>query len=305
MVVLIMSRLKKLVSENKGITIIEVLLAVTLMAIVITPLLGTVLASVQNNAASKEKTEAIAFAENVMGRIKAQKVIYPTTGEVRYSTGESGNLIPYYEIDADEGSVSENTDTTYNYDAQAADNPDLELIADQGTSTSDGIVDSAVLKYTNSAGLESTIEYSDINVNTTYLKLVINKSGANCTFFFGNKSGSEVARGFNPEDPGKIKLKVSYKDDASPSPSERLKIFTYINSDTEDIFKVYETDNPKDNSGVTFINKGSKDFEVIYMDTYAFNYSSEEEPFNQLFKIKVSIKKNGSVIYKTSSFVKK
>ncbi|HEY5583134.1 MAG TPA: hypothetical protein VIK78_01415 [Ruminiclostridium sp.] len=304
-----MVNIKNVFKKEKGTTLVEVLLSVALLAIIVTPLLGTVLASVQNNTASKDKTEAIALAEEVMGEIKAQKVITttiptPSGSAIQYPITDSGVLVPYYEITQEgRGSITPSAIETYNYVASAADNPDFELVIDQGTAN-DGKVDSVILKDGNSNILVDTLP-QNLSVADNILKLNVVKSGSNYSYFFDEKLETATVSNsglFNPKDPNEIKLKVTYTANTVPSAADQLKIFTYIDSGVLDLFKVYVINNEEANSGVDFINKGNENFEVIYMNTQAFDFTT---PLNKLFKVTVTIKKNLNVIYVTSSYVKK
>jgi prepilin-type N-terminal cleavage/methylation domain-containing protein len=69
----------RILKTEKGMTFVEIMLAVAILAIIAVPLLSTVIASVRNNATAKEKTEAIALAEMAMDEIKAQSVHALTT----------------------------------------------------------------------------------------------------------------------------------------------------------------------------------------------------------------------------------
>lgn len=302
------NKIAKVLKKEKGTTLVEVMLSVALMAIIITPLLGTVWAAVQNNTAAKEKTEAIALAEKVMGEIKAQKVIVEEPGA--YLTSGGGKLLPYYEIKLeDEGSISLNESDTY--DISDADNPDFELVIDQGTTTDQKV---SSVKLINCSDTDDTTELTDLPVADTILMLKVEKDESGYSYFFGKKSDTGSSKSFTPkntDNPKIIKLKVTYAGDTLPSSYEQLNIFTYIDSDAGDIFKVYVINNEEINSGVNFINKETaNDFEVTYMDTHVFNIN---EPLNKLFKVTVTIKKNVrengkeafKEIYKTSSYVKK
>lgn len=298
-----MNNIKKTLKEEKGSTLVEVLLSVAILAIIVAPLLGTVLSAVQNNAASKQRTEAIALAEKVMSEIKSQKSIIPTLSgsAIQYPTTSSGILVPYYKIESEDGSISPSLITTYNYDAQGADNPDLEMIIDQN-STVDGIKYSVTLK--DNKIDTSDIILVDLTAATDLLKLKVEKVGLNFSYFLGKKSApdAESLIPFTPKDINQVKLKVTYTENTVPTSDNQLIIFTNVVSDTLDLFKVYEINNKDANSRVVFVNKGLNEFEVIYIDTDAFNSA---DPLNKLFKIIVTIKKNGNDIYKTSSYVKK
>lgn len=327
-----MKNKKRAFKNEKGTTLVEIMLSVALLAIIVTPLLGAVVSSVKNNTAAKDKTEAIALAERVMGEIKARKSIVPivsNNGDPNYPLStytiiptdelkQYGNLVPCYEItEAVRGSIIQNIETTYDYAATAADDADFEIEIDQGTSTTDlSLSNLKFIKIDNIGGVTTETDIfsqQDFPINTKRLEFSIDKLGSSYSYYIGEKvegkQGTKIDEGtFSPNDVtnGIIKLRVTYKGDNAPSSTEQLKIYTTVTFNVGDIFKVYVINNEKTNSGISFINKGDKtNFEVNYMDTEAFDYNYTNAPLNQLFKVIVTIKKNGNEIYKTSSYVKK
>lgn len=299
--------MKKL-NEKKGTTLTEVMLSVALLAIIVIPLLGAVVSSVNTNVTSKDKTEAKALAEKVVGELKAKSAI--PLGSV--DLPESNGLVASYKITldpADKGkvkpsgstnSISPSPDTTFTYskDIEEAKNADFELEIDQGDSASDGNVN---VKLKDSAKNVLGTPLTNIAVTNKKLKFEIREQVVGAfTFYkytFGDESATEKL--FTPLDQNHIKLKVSYTNNV-PNVTEQLKINTNIKYSTD--FKVYLVDYNEENSGVCFINKGKIDFDIIYLDSHEFNYNSE---INSLYKIEVIIKKGTKEIYKTSSYVKK
>jgi prepilin-type N-terminal cleavage/methylation domain-containing protein len=61
----------KTVSDQRGFTLIELIAAVTILAIVIAPSLGLFSASFKNNRVAKEKTMAVALAQSKLEELKA------------------------------------------------------------------------------------------------------------------------------------------------------------------------------------------------------------------------------------------
>jgi len=310
-----MNNIKKTLKKEKGTTLVEIMLSVALLAIIVTPLLGAVVSSVKNNTAAKDKTEASALAEEVMGEIKAWKVItrtLPEETEVLYTNTGGGNLVPYYEITQDgQGNVIKSGSTptnpsgdstfTYSDDIIAANTADFELEINQGTSTSDGEV-SVTLKDGAGKPLGTTLTGLQVANKIYELKVTKDVSGVyHC--YFGEKETAGISGTFDRKDLNDIKLRITYALNTVPSAAEQLKIFTYVNSNITNNFKVYVINNEETNSGVKFTNKENADFEVIYMDTEnLFDYG---ESINGLYKINVIIKKNTKEIYRTSSYVKK
>lgn len=66
-----MTNLSKTVNNEQGFTLIELIAAVTILAIIIAPVLGLFSASFKNNRTAKEKTVAVALAQAKMEELKA------------------------------------------------------------------------------------------------------------------------------------------------------------------------------------------------------------------------------------------
>ncbi|MHB8064222.1 MAG: type IV pilus modification PilV family protein [Ruminiclostridium sp.] len=302
--------------NEKGTTLVEIILSVALLAIIAAPLLGAVVSSVKNNSAAKDKTEAMALAEEIIGEIKAWRTIgttpFPAGTQVPYTIPTSGNLKPYYEIvSAGDGNVTENMETAYNYGIPNADSYDFEIRIDQGTFNTDKILSSITFYKKGSDGnnidLKSLQKFSiadsylELNVeHSTNLYSIVKKT----TTVAGTVTEKVIStEQLYPKD-SIIRLKVTYEN-TEPSSDEQLKILTKVlpNDSDDNFFKVYFINNEEANSGVKFINKGTTNFEVNYMDANVFKYAGE--PLNQLFKIIITIEKNDKPIYETSSYVKK
>lgn len=299
-----MKKVKQVLKKENGITLIEVIASVALLAIIAGPLLGTAITAFKTNSASREKTEAIALAERVMEEIKSQRVL-SSVNNIRYAPAGSTSLIPFYSIEsAGEGKINPEKDSSYNPDE--VDNPDLELLIDQGTSGQDGIIASVELKITNTDGGEKVIKLGqDLNCRETDLYLKIFKSGARFACYFGREipAGTNMTE-FTPNKTDCIKLKVNCKNDSGDQKTnEMLKLFTYMDNEAASKLQIYVTGNDENDSGVSIINKEEGGYEINYMSTDEYNY---DLPVNQLFKIIVTIKgKKGNDIYTASSYVKK
>jgi type II secretory pathway pseudopilin PulG len=297
-------KVKRHLKKENGITLIEVIASVALLAIIAGPLLGTAMTAFKTNLASREKTEAIALAERVMEEIKSQKVL-AVVKDARFGAAGSTSLVPIYSIEsAGEGKISPEEGNSY--DPDEADNPDLELLIDQGDSEDENI-SGVELKILHADGGEKVISLGqNLNYRETDLNLKICKSGSNFICDFGKElpSGSELTE-FTPSNPDSIKLKVSCRNDGGdPNSDKMLKLFTYMDNEAASKLKIYVTGTADaDDSGVNIINKGEGGYEINYMSTEGYNYAL---PVNQLYKIIVTIKgKKGNDIYTASSYVKK
>ena len=301
--------------SEKGLSLVEVLLSVALLAIIAGPLLGAVTASVWNNVTAKDKTEAVALAEMVMEEIKAQGGIGETNPDnilgkdfVQYTGVTSGKLEAYYEIvnidkTTSGGIVVPSPDSTYTYtdEIDAANQADFELEIDQAN-ISNGTVDVTFYTVVNANTKTKVKSIPGVKVIGDILKLKLIKDGSDYKYFFDYKTVHETTSNtvtFTPKD-NIIRLRVTYKNTVSGS--AKLKIYTYCYDAN---LYIYEENIVEANSGVKFIPKGTENFFIYYMDTQnVFNYKS---PINGLYKITVFIKKENSSqnIYEMTSYVKK
>lgn len=298
----------RILTTEKGMTFVEIMLAVAILAIIAVPLLSSVVASVRNNSTAKEKTEAIALAEMTMENIKAQKAIQITTSPAIGFT--SGDLVSYYSVVIEkEGKVEPSNNTTFNYDVPSDNEFDFILEIDQGSNTSDGYLDYV----TFNDGTNLPITFTNISVGNKKLDFQLKEEVINSStkyYYVISYDSKTVKQEFTPKSPtSTIKLKILYIN-AHPSSNEKLKINTKIDSIRDNIFEVYDTNNEEANAGVTFIPRG-KEFTVNYIKNNAFNYGS----INSLYKITVKVLKNSvangstlkndDIIYEVSSYVKK
>lgn len=134
-----MLKLKKLLKNENGETFIEVLAAVILLAVIAGPLLSITLSSYYYNRDSEQKIKAASIAQMVMDEVKSKKNLRSTGDSYLpfdiepFKEAVSTTLQPYYKIvNVEKGQLTPTTDYTYDY--SEADNPDLELIIEQGTS---------------------------------------------------------------------------------------------------------------------------------------------------------------------------
>lgn len=298
--------------SEKGLSFVEVLLSVALLAIIAGPLLGAVYASFSNNIAAKDKTEAVALAERVMEEIKAQGTIGETDPDKdpEYTVNTSANLKAYYAIENIDkttpgGIVSPSTESAYTYtnDLVAANKVDFELELDQGNIAANGTVNADLYTVDNADDTRTQVKLvSGIKIIGDILEFKLTKDGSGNKYYFDKISQPEAESSFNIRDNTNniVRLKVKYKN-AQTGSVRKLKIHIY--SDNTDL-NIYEEQNTQSTSGVNFINKGKRDFQVIYLDTQnVFDY----KPINGLYMITVSIKKKNSsdVIYQITSYVKK
>ncbi|ACL76735.1 type IV pilus modification PilV family protein [Ruminiclostridium cellulolyticum] len=298
-----MIKFKKLLKNEKGETFIEVLAAVTLLAVIAGPLLSMVMSSYYYNRDAEQKTKAAAIAQMVMDEVKSKKNL--STGDSYlpfniepFKEAVNTKLQPYYKIEnVETGKLTPENDYTYDY--SEADEPDLELIIEQGKSGDNNITKielKALNEETDPIKIDTGFNYRKDN-----LVMQFEKNGSKIICGIGKSFPVKTVE-FTPASQDCIKLKLSCKnDDGKPNSDKQLKVFTY--SDQEINLKAYVTDGKELEPGVCFINKSSNmEYEINYMETKAFNYG----PINELLKIVVEVrKKDGTVIYTASSYVKK
>ncbi|AEY65105.1 hypothetical protein [Clostridium sp. BNL1100] len=304
-----MTKLKKLLKNENGETFIEVLAAVILLAVIAGPLLSMAMSSYYYNRDSEQKTKAAAIAQMVMDEVKSKKNLESTGDSYLpfniepFKEAVNTKLQPYYKIEnVEKGKLTPPTNE-YIYDNSEADNPDLELIIEQGTSGDNNIpmIELKVFNPVTEPSPSSIKIDSEFDCRKDKLIMEFDKNGYNFKCGIG-KSSPVSLKEFAPVSQNCIKLKISCKnDDGKPNSNEQLKVFTYSNQEVN--LKAYVTDGKELEPGVCFVNKSSNmEYEINYMETKAFNYG----PINELLKIVVEVrKKDGTVIYTASSYVKK
>ena len=303
-----MTKLKKLLKNENGETFIEVLAAVILLAVIAGPLLSMAMSSYYYNRDSEQKTKAAAIAQMVMDEVKSKKNLVSTGDSYLpfniepFKEAVNTKLQPYYKIkNVVTGQLTPPTND-YTYDNSEANNPDMELIIEQGTSEDNNIpmIELKVLNPVTDPSPKSIKIDSGFDCRKDKLIMEFDKNGSNFVCGIGKSSPVSLLE-FVPVSQNCIKLKISCKnDDGEPNSNEQLKVFTYSNQEVN--LKAYVTDGKELEPGVCFINKSSNmEYEINYMETKAFNYG----PINELLEIVVEVrKKDGTVIYTGSSYVK-
>ena len=293
--------LMKNIKSVKGTTLVEVILSVALLSIIFIPFLGSIISSVQNNAAAKEKTEAVVMAEQVIEEIKSRAAVISTIAEQQYALTGSSVLVPFYTIEEiSSGSVTSSAINTYN--SAIGDNSDFELIINQGTN--DGIINSIeFINYGIVGGSRQKVGNSIFITNASSILdnfVLYLDYNFGCQYYFGKSNQAALYNSFTPIDPNNVKLTVKYTNGSLPE--EQIKVYVKtLDSYYNNRFNVFVMNDEQSNSGVNFLNRSDIDFNVNYYDTSTYSGGA----LNLLFKITVNIKKNGNVIYSQSTLVKK
>lgn len=291
----------KNIKSVKGTTLVEVILSVALLSIIFIPFLGSIISSVQNNAAAKEKTEAVVMSEQVIEEIKSRAAVISTIAEQQYALTGSSVLVPFYTIEEiSSGSVTSSAINTYNSDI--GDNSDFELIINQGTN--DGIINSIeFINYGIVGGTRQKVGNSTFITNASSVLdnfVLYLDYNFGCQYYFGKSNQAALYNSFTPIDPNNVKLTVKYTNGSLPE--EQIKVYVKtLDSYYNNRFNVFVMNDEQSNSGVNFLNRSDIDFNVNYYDTSTYSGGA----LNLLFKITVNIKKNGNVIYSQSTLVKK
>ena len=302
-----MNRLKGIIKKNSGTTLVEVLLSIALLAIIVTPFLDTLYLSVKNNVVSKEKTEAVAISEKKIEEIKSRAII--TEGNGEDNTSESSITVAYSvssvstigAITAPGSTVinistsgaigsSGTEDNTYGVDYQkSVNNSEFELKIDQGNV--DGKINSVIFEayHINSVSRNKSSEQTVSGLLNGTASRVFNDTQTSID--------TDVTTGTN----NIANLKVSYVGGISES-SKQLNLFVSTKNIAMGSFVIYAVNDEADNSGINLINYSDNELKLNYIDLPVFDPNAA---VNGLFKISVTVKKNGSPIYSTTSYVKK
>ncbi len=292
---------RELFKNEKGVTLVELLLSIALLAIIVTPIFGTIYSAFVNNVTANDRIEAVAISEKLINEIKAKKVLNITGPSNPGPTYENGKFKVTSTIQlVDEGSISVSDD--YTYDPQEADKPDFELILKSDTADDERKVTSLTI---NKLDINSNIIESnriDSFPVSTGANFKVYRSYTGYKYSLGTKAQADEFSPFNLIDPleDSIKVRVGFTGNSPLTADEQLKVYTYFECDKN--LKLYIIDRKPETSGISFINKGSRPFETVYMDTGVVTTS---EQLNKLFKITVTVEKNDNPIYTTAAFVKK
>lgn len=106
------SRIKYSLLNNKGVSLVELLMAITIVAIVITPLLGTILNATRNNISTNQTIEANDLAQKCIEEVQAKPDLLETNSGNGYLTFNTiGDFVVKYKVIKE---VAEKTDITEN-----------------------------------------------------------------------------------------------------------------------------------------------------------------------------------------------
>ena len=106
--------MRMLWKNHKGVTMIEVLVTVAILAIVVAPCLSAFVMAQRGNVKAAEVTNAYTAAANLMEELKGGKRAFPAESDTGYIVGD-GNLVTafykkidnYYIVTIDPGTFAE------------------------------------------------------------------------------------------------------------------------------------------------------------------------------------------------------
>lgn len=269
--------------NKKGISLIEVIVSVTLMAIITGPFLGTIILSTRNNTYSEQVLKASELAQNVMEEIKSrpefleEKAVYEgdaqTTDYIEYLEEEGYSV--RYRIVKREGTVSSLYDTYEFKDIKDIPEGDLNFYIDSGSVELNGI----------SYSLES-VEY-----DLTFSEV----SGVNRYELYSNNTYLQSGDIIPIEETQPIRININYLNDCEDTFKlnvnvddirEGSKVVFYIIDDKKDALEIHNT--------------GTRPF--YQFDEVTYDYY---EYYNVLYEIELIVDYKGEVLNTVVSYVKK
>jgi prepilin-type N-terminal cleavage/methylation domain-containing protein len=282
----IFTHLSKYSANNKGLTLIEVIVSIAIMAIVTGPFLGTIILSTRNNTYSEQVLKSSELAQNVMEEIKSKpdfleaEAIYESVApitEYKEYLQEDGYRVRY-KIVKREGTVS-----------ASSDNYKFEEVSDLPTTNLSFSVDSGSV-YLNGISYSLTEE----NVPENYYLEISKTSGVYNYKFFDEDNSYLQSADLSPVDEAEpIKIKIAYINGCE----DIFKLNVNVdNIDKNIIF--YTIDDKKDaleinNTGTTPFYQ----FDEVSSDTAGY--------YNVLFEIELVVDYKDQELNRVLSYVKK
>ncbi len=284
----VFTHLSKFTAGNKkGISLIEVIVSMGILAIVTGPFLGTIILSTRNNSYSEQILKASELAQTVMEEIKSRPVFLEAealneadaiTADYKVYPLESEYEV-MYRIVKNQGDLPSSS-TLYDFeDIRDPSSADLELHVNAGSVYLEDIAYSLnngfdprdyYLELTQTSGVYTYKFYDDTN-SLLQTALLPDVSGTNPV-----KINIRYLNGC--EDTFRLKLNI---DDI-----EDRKVLVFIIDDEKDMLQIY--------------NAGSRPF-------YQFDEVSTGNVgyYNVLFKIELIVKYKGEELNRMLSYVKK
>lgn len=292
-------------SDTSGVTMIELIVSISILAIVAAPFIGTMISATRNNELSNEITQASMLAQRTMEDLKSRPGLL--FDDEKYFSGNSSLLKLYtpapsdvafqikYRVDkVSEGILNRPTPT-----------PAVIPPADDGkvysSFTSKDINGNYIeMPYQ----LEFNVESTQLKFNGSYYDLLskkyflnINGSGGSYSYILMDEGGTQLQplNNWLTVD-NRIEIKIQFNDTLPGTLEMHVNQDPFL--DKEVYFYVV---NNKDPSRLLLINDGTGKF---------FQYdnlidSPVREYFNRLYQVTVIVEKDGSEVNKLVSNIKK
>lgn len=275
--------LSKNLLNNRGISLIEVIVSVTLMAIITGPFLGTIILSTRNNTYSEQVLKASEVAQRVMEEIKSrpdflkENAVYegdlPTTEYVEYI--EEDGYSVRFKIVKHEGTLSSLSNIYEFNDIKDIPEGELNFYVDSGN-----------------------VNFNDIffSLDTANYDLILREvSGVNKYVLYRNNTildSNDITPIGEAEN---IRININYLNGCEDTfklnvnvdeVREESQVYFYIIDDKKDALELYNT--------------GTRPFYQYDEVTYDYN-----EYYNVLYEIELKVDYKGEVLNTMVSYVKK
>jgi prepilin-type N-terminal cleavage/methylation domain-containing protein len=259
----------------RGVTLPEVLVAVSIFSVIVVPFLGTFLSATNNNIASKDKLYSSAISQRAMDDIKARPLFLTEQmgkGEVLY--GNEGLYRVYYRID--EVKRHDLPESSEQYDF----NLNNIIMSQEFTVYSNQVkIDGSTYSLVNSGAVEKY-----------YLNIKKSEDNYNYEFYRGNileKTGGIFSD-------AEINEKISFNEEGT----DKFELHVKLDASVDKNVNFYIVD---DNDGrLVLVNDGDKGF-----NRYLNVVSGQVQYSDVLYKVEITVFKGTDVLNKLVSFVNK
>ncbi|MCR4434248.1 MAG: prepilin-type N-terminal cleavage/methylation domain-containing protein [Clostridiales bacterium] len=295
---------RRILKGNQGVTLVELLVSIAILALVVAPFLGSFLSAERNNQLSKDRLTAAAAAQKAMEKIKA------TPSLVDEAVNQTVNLKSYvpdgffpegYEVNYSVTEVSQGISTgdpAYTFQ-NLEDIPDnIVLTIDKKENEDDQYAVSGKFYYGDKQYKSTNIDMGE-DAEDNRFTLTINKNGGDydCDFFkTQGEAGNKNTVIANPE--GKyakiFAVKVVFKQEASPGLTLAVKVDSGVDKDVCFYIAGDSVSSPK----LTLVNDNGEDFYTYY------NISTNSvDTGTGVYRIEVRVTKNGEPVDSLVSYV--
>lgn len=278
--------------DNKGMTLVEIMAAITILAVITFPFLNSFLASARNNQKARELLRATTVAQNLMESMEAFPLEEICT-RMNQEAAISGIYLPHgyeahYELGNETGEISGRiVDGKYEFQET---NSNTYCFAIQGLEEDGQLYDARIfLDASGYRGNESLLTYNenyrlDINVMNENTDVIFSVSRAEEEVIF------EEAGWHKNEDWDKVKriFRVEVKQDERNDTSEKISIsLEYQHEDTSCPVQVMQGKS---------LDKTLTELKNVYIMYYP-NYASVETKIMDCFQVELNQKENFNLCF--------